>query len=308
MVRIAVIGHTNIETAVHADHLEGANSDEFVAYALSTTVSGVGVNVALALKGLGADVRLATVVGRDVLGGACVQELTERGLDPAYLVRGTPVTAQSLSRHASDGSRRNLVDLKDVQGATYPDNLAPRLLDDVAVAVVCNIAYARPMLRRARERHIPIASDVHAVTGLDDAYNHDWIACADVLFASHERLDVAPSTFARTVLREHRATVVVVGMGADGALLGVRGEDVTCVPAVRTRPVVSTVGAGDALFSAFVDGWVAGMAPRDALRRATLFASWKIGASGGAAGLLDQAGLAALAGTWPGSPDAGGPG
>ncbi|MGW0226978.1 PfkB family carbohydrate kinase [Actinopolymorpha singaporensis] len=67
------------------------------------------------------------------------------------------------------------------------------------------------------------------------------------------------------------------------------------LPAVGTREVVSTVGAGDALFAAFLDGWTRGLEPRAALRRAAYLASWKVGAAGGAAGFLDRAGLDALA-------------
>jgi ribokinase len=68
----------------------------------------------------------------------------------------------------------------------------------------------------------------------------------------------------------------------------------TDVPAERLRPIVGAVGAGDALFSAYVDGWAGGLQPVDALRRATLFAAWRIGEAGGAVGLLDREALDAL--------------
>lgn len=63
------------------------------------------------------------------------------------------------------------------------------------------------------------------------------------------------------------------------------------MPAERLRPIVGAVGAGDALFSAYVDGWAGALQPVDALRRATLFAAWRIG---GAVGLLDREALDAL--------------
>ncbi|MEQ4208660.1 carbohydrate kinase family protein [Actinopolymorpha sp. B9G3] len=301
MTTIAVVGHTNLETAVHVDHLKASVSDSFHAHALATTVSGVGVNVAVALRGLGNEVRFATVIGRDTLGSACLEEFATHGLDPSFVVRGVPATAQSLSRFYRDGLRRNLVDLKDVQEATYPDDLLPALFDGVDIAVLTNIGYARPMLAMARERGIPIATDVHAVKGLWDPYNQDWLAAADVLFASQERIDLTPRDFVNAALTQHRASVVVLGMGGSGSLLGVAGQDIVHVPPAHTRPVVNTVGAGDSLFSAYVDGWGRGMEPLAALRRATLFASWKIGASGGAAGFLDRAGLDALVAQQEGS-------
>lgn len=288
MARIAVVGHTNVETAVHADQLTALVSDRFAENALSISVSGVGVNVAFALHGLGNDVRFATVLGRDVLGTACREEIVRSGLDPSNAVPGMAVTAQSLSRYARDGSRLNLVDLKDVQSCAYPAELVPALLDDVELAVICNIGYGRPLLAEAIQRGIPIATDVHAVTGLGDSYNQDWMAAATVLFASHERLECSPEAFVREVLARHSPAVVVVGMGVGGSLLGLPGAAPVRVPAARTRPVVNTVGAGDALFSSFVDGWLRGAEPAEALRRAAIFASWKIGANGGAAGFLDR--------------------
>lgn len=141
---------------------------------------------------------------------------------------------------------------------------------------------------------MPVAADVQAVSGPDDAYNRDWLAGADLLFASHERLEATPPDFVAALHRRYGTAVVVVGLGADGSLLGVRGEPLVHRPAVRTREVVSTVGGGDALFAAFLDGWIRGLEPRAALSRATYFASWKVGAAGGAAGFLDRAGLDAL--------------
>ncbi|MFD2081065.1 ribokinase [Actinopolymorpha cephalotaxi] len=294
---IAVVGHTCVETTV-PDGLLG-DADAFGEHVLSTSVSGVGVNVASALHTLGQDVRFASVVGQDLLGDVCVRTLAARGLDPTHVVRATPATAQSLVRYDPDGRRRNLVDLKDVQRAAYPPELVPGLLADVRLAVLGTIGYARPLLAEARERGVPVAADVQAVSGPDDAYNRDWLAGADLLFASHERLDLPPGDFVAAQHRRHGTAVVVVGLGADGALLGVRGEPPVHVPAVRTRAVVSTVGAGDALFAAFLDGWSRGLDPRAALSRAAYFASWKVGAAGGAAGFLDRDGLDALVAAGP---------
>ena len=50
--------------------------------------------------------------------------------------------------------------------------------------------------------------------------------------------------------------------------------------------VVNTVGAGDALFSAFVHYFAEGFPPLEALLRAELFASAKIRANGAAKGFI----------------------
>ena len=66
------------------------------------------------------------------------------------------------------------------------------------------------------------------------------------------------------------------------------------IPAVSIRPVVNTVGAGDALFSAFAHFYVKGNDPTEALSKATVFASYKIGESGASKGFLTEDALSAL--------------
>jgi sugar/nucleoside kinase (ribokinase family) len=57
---------------------------------------------------------------------------------------------------------------------------------------------------------------------------------------------------------------------------------------------VNTIGAGDALFSAFVHAFQRSGDPYAALEKAVVFASYKIGTAGAADGFLDAAGLDAL--------------
>jgi sugar/nucleoside kinase (ribokinase family) len=47
--------------------------------------------------------------------------------------------------------------------------------------------------------------------------------------------------------------------------------------AIAPRGVVSTAGAGDALFASFLHGWLATANPVDALSAAVLHAGWKVG-------------------------------
>jgi len=115
------------------------------------------------------------------------------------------------------------------------------------------------------------------------------------LFMSDERLPMPPEEWLRAVWSKYSTPVVVIGMGSRGALLGLRSENaMEWIPAARTRPVVNSIGAGDALFSCFLHCYTATGDARAALQRAVVFASWKIGAASAADGFLDSAGLEAL--------------
>jgi hypothetical protein len=87
---------------------------------------------------------------------------------------------------------------------------------------------------------------------------------------SAENRQRAQKDFVSSIWERSVARIAVVGMGAAGALLGVRGSEVCQVPAVQVRQVVNTVGAGDALFSCFLHFYLDGDEPILALRKATV--------------------------------------
>ena len=194
-----------------------------------------------------------------------------------------------------DGKRMINTDLKDIQESVYPPSVFEHALHQCSLAVICNINFARPFLRSAKDRGVTIATDVHTIDDLDDEYNRDFLAAADILFMSDERLPCPPEEWALAVQRRYGNAVIAIGLGEEGVLLAVK-EDyfLQRIPAVSTRPVVNTIGAGDALFSAFVHSYHKTGDPYEAMRKAVIFASYKIGETGAAAGLLDEVGLERL--------------
>lgn len=298
MARILVAGHINLETTVRVDGFPIDYSPVcYPFWGVNTTVSGVGYNVAKALTTLGDAVDLLSVIGADAAGGLVRQALADAGVADDDVLPLAQNTAQSAILYETSGRRQIHTDLKDVQETRYPLDRFEAALRRAALAVLCNINYARPMLQRARLAGIPVATDVHAIRDLDDAYNRDYMVAADILFMSHEHLPLSPEDWARAVQGRYGNRIIVIGMGGEGALLAVRDDGfVGRFPAVQTRPVVNTVGAGDALFSAFLHVYCQTGDPYEALRQAQVFASWKVGATGAADGFLDAAGLAGLCG------------
>ena len=296
MSAIFVSGLINIETTVRVDGFPIAYTPvRYPFFGVDSAVAGVGYNVAGALTTLGDRVRLAALIGRDLPGALASQALEAAGVPTEFVLAELERTAQSAILYDQDGRRQINVDLKDIQERAYPPERFEQAIEGCGLAVLCNINFSRPLLAAARERGIPIATDVHAIADLDDAYNRDFMAAAEILFMSHEQLPCAPEEWAGRVQRHYGTPIVVVGMGGAGALLAIRREGfVRRFSAVYTRPVVNTIGAGDALFAAFVHYYQAGQAPIEALRRAITFASYKIGAAGAAQGFLDQAALEAL--------------
>ncbi|WP_341677458.1 carbohydrate kinase family protein [Niveibacterium sp. SC-1] len=261
---------------------------------ISASHAGVGLNVSVALARQGHEVRFASLIGQDETGAALRHALPGLGLDPRWLSDAESATSQSVILVAPDGTRQIHCDLKSLQSCAYPSAATPGLLDDAALAVVCNINFARPLLAEAHRRGIPIATDVHALSNFDDAYNHDFMAAADILFLSDEALPCSPEQAIEALRRRFAPAVIVVGLGAKGALLSERGQALLHVPAAAPQGVVNTVGAGDALFSAFIDQHLRGHAAPVALRNAVLYAGIKVAHNGATEGLMDREAFAQM--------------
>lgn len=294
--RLLVSGLINIETTLRVDGFPLPYFPvRYPFFGLHTTVSGVGYNVAKALTVLGHDVRFLSLTGRDAQAGLVVAALQADGISAGGVLNALDETPQSVILYDGTGRRQIHVDLKDVQERPYPLDAALAAAEGCALAAVCNINFSRPLLAALKSRGVTIATDVHALADLEDPYDRDFMAAADILFMSHERLPADPAAWARQVVGRYRPQVLVIGLGVGGALLAVPQDSFFGrLPAMVTRPVVNTIGAGDALFAAFLHAYDTLHDPYDALRRATLFASYKIGAAGAAEGFLTGAELAEL--------------
>ena len=297
MARIIVAGLINVETTLRIDefplHYQPQN---FPFFGIRSTVSGVGYNVARALTTLGHDVALLALIGQDLTANLVRTTLAGDGISDEALLAVMPQMPQSVILYDRAGKREIFTDLKDIQDRAFPPDRFEELAAASDLCVLCNINFARGLLPVARRLGKPVATDVHTIAHVDDDFNRDFMAAADILFCSDERLPAAPEAWVEAISHRYDPAIQVVGLGAAGALLAERGRPPQRVPAVATRPVVNTIGAGDSLFSAFLHGWLQtrGDALR-ALRMATLFASWKVGGNGGADGFLTAAELQRLA-------------
>jgi acarbose 7IV-phosphotransferase len=288
MARILVSGLINLETNLKIESFPVNYAPaRYAFHGVTSSVAGVGYNIARALKTLGHDVRLASIIGQDAVGDLVLTTLERDGISGEFIRREMPATAQSVILYDPSGARAIHTDLKDVQDRLYPGSRFETALEGCAAVIACNINFSRPLLKLANARGIPVITDLHALQHLENPYDQDFLEAADILFFSHERLQETPEFIAQQILERFHTRLIIVGMGAQGALLAERDEPIRLVPAVNVRPVVSTVGAGDSLLSSFVHGFTSGLEPTQALERAVVFAAHKIGEVGAANGFLN---------------------
>ncbi len=294
MQNILVCGLLNIETtlAINAFPIDYVPV-HYPFYGIQSAVSGVGVNIALAMHRLGNKVSLLSLVGQDELAELVRSNLQGKGLSTEGVLSVGGQTAQSVILYDAEGRRQIHVDLKNLQELTFPEDIGIPALKACDIAVLCNINYARNLLPAAKWLGKTIATDVHVLADIHDDYNRDFITATDILFLSNEAIAGNEQEFTQRLVEHYsNLKIVVVGLGAHGALLWQAG-DFTHQPAFQTRPTVNTIGAGDALFSAFVHFYAKGDSADAALRKAQFFASWKIGGATAVDDLLTESELLA---------------
>ena len=259
MSNVLVSGLINIETTLR---IEGFplqyNPVNYPFFGINSSVSGVGYNVAKAMTKLGDGVTFVSVIGRDVAATQVRQALAADHIPDGYVLPDVTQTAQSVILYDRDGRRQIHVDLKDIQEHHYPAEVFRRAAQGCDLLVLCNINFSRPFLGLGREAGKLIATDVHAISSLEDDYNRDFMQAAHILFMSDERLPDAPEVWAAEVMTRYGPEVLVIGMGERGALL-----------------------------SSFCHVYLQTGNPYEAARKAVVFASYKIGALSAADGFLD---------------------
>ena len=288
MSKILVAGLTNLEVTLKVDSFPiPYNPVLYPFHGINSAVSGVGFNVAKALTRLGDTVNFLSLLGKDGVQKLVKQALSDEDIRGKYVLDCLKHTPHSVVIYDSHGNRQINVDLKDIQDSIYPQVLFQQALEDCSMAVLCNINFARPFLETARRSGKPIATDVHTIADIEDPYNHDYMAAANILFMSHERLPCAPEDWAKWLMHRYGTEIIVIGLGAQGALLAVKSDNfIERIPAASIRPIVSTIGAGDALFSCFVHYCQQTNDPYESIRKAVVYASYKIGATSAADGFL----------------------
>lgn len=256
-------------------------------FGISTAVSGVAFNISKALRTLGDEVRLTSMTGHDFPAEHIRDSLVQLGINTENVRPQLRQTPSSVVLYDPEGKRQIYCDLKDIQETNY--EFTPDMLDGVDLVVACNINFNRPLLSMAKAAGKLIATDVHVLSNIHDDYNRDFLACADILFLSDENIGENYQDFLRQLAHTYGCSIIVLGRGSKGAAMYLRETDqITEMSAVSAGTVVNTVGAGDALFSAFLHFFAKGFAPVDALYRAQIFAAHKITVSGASNGFVSE--------------------
>ncbi len=289
MAKILISGLLNLETTARTRGFPIQYYPvDYTFFGVSSTLSGVALNIAKALSKLGDSVSLASLTGNDLTSRFFLEEIKNLGISTDHILQKLRETPASVVLYDESGRRQIYCDLKDIQETDH--EFTEEMVAEADAVVACNINFSRPLLDMARAGNKLIATDVHVLTNPDDDYNREFMEKADILFLSDEGITWNKHDFVRALGERYHNRIIVLGMGASGALLHMPHDNLMVErPACKIGNVINTVGAGDALFSAFLHFYLKGADPVSALASAQLFAALKIRHAGAAEGFVTEA-------------------
>ena len=287
---VLIVGNAGLDTMVYldSDRIDLDRDSTF-----SRTVDRVGHTGAFCARGFaGLDrrTRFLGALGHDHPGMAVRESLGKHGVELLEFL-DPDGTARSVNLMTPDGRRRAFYDGRGHMGLTAPRELVSEGLARVRLAHFAIPNWARFLLPTARKAGVVVSVDLQDIDDPADEYRRDFIEHADIVFLSAAHLADPPSA-AVEVMRQGPARVVVVGLGADGALTAVRPvaapDDLAGVQISHHRPldldlpIVDTNGAGDGLSVGFLDAFVfEGAGVAESVRRGQILARWFCSQEGG---------------------------
>lgn len=289
-MRVLVSGLINIETTLKVRKFPiDYYPIDYPFFGIRSSVSGVAYNVGKALLTLGNDIQIASFLGEDEEGKRILSKLEEERIGKQFIYRDLKETPVTVALYDEEGRRQIYCDLKDIQEKNMDFVRLEAAIKESDLVVLCNTNFNRPLLKKVKKIGKLIASDVHVLSDIDDEYNKEFMEYSDILFLSDEQLPCSAEKFIFEMKEKYLSKTIVIGLGEKGALLYERSEDrIYKLEAAHVGDVVNTIGAGDALFSCFLNYYMKGYPAVEALIRAEIFAALKICYNGAANGFSSE--------------------
>jgi len=277
--RIAVVGSANVDLTTFTENFPKPGETIF-GQRFDLGFGGKGANQAVAARLCGAEVFMVARVGDDLFGPATISNFEALGIDARHVQQVKGVSSGVAPIFVDPSGQNRIIVVKGANDALKPgdvDRAAEMLkrVDCIVLQFEIPLETVYYTIRFARKHGIrcilnpapgqPI--DLKAVAELDYFVPNEHEAEA-ISGMPAGNLEEAKECGAHLVAAGIRR--VIITLGANGSLLGGR-DGMEHVPAFPMKSVDST-GAGDAFIGSFATFLGEGLAEREAVERANLYA------------------------------------
>lgn len=292
MAHFLVAGFIQIETIVKVGSLPVPyHPFNSVPDLIHTDMGGAGYNEALALSWLGNQVDFMSMIGKNmnVEQFAKYTDTRDMRLDFSYVLPRLEAMPTAVIMYAPDGTTQVFEDVKDIRNVDYDVNLYERQIQDKDMVVVSDCNFCRPLLELAHKYDKPLAVNIRTMHGDRAAKKVDFPQAADIIYVRDNDIDGDPYQCIEECRRLYDPEIVIISIGIKGVIMYNKADNsVLEYKAVKTCEVVNTVGAGNAMFSAFLHYYVKTGDAKEAIKNALMFASCKIGYLGTSRGFMNE--------------------
>jgi ribokinase len=289
---VVVLGAAAIDLVARVDRLPG--SDEIVfAKEYTRYAGGSGANIAAGLAKLGRAVAFLGKTGDDEAGGWLLKNMDDSGIDTQAMEIVTGGKSASCFIALDEQGNRAIFALGGSALLESVDELdLPRVSESRAICIGdAYIPVATAAAEAARNKAIAVffipggLMVTHGLKELRPILHNTSVLVVSRNEANRLIGDCSPSE-ATLALREAGPEVVVVTLGADGAIL-VSENGIEMVPAQDTT-VIDTTGAGDAFAAGLIHAYLDDRAWSDVLEMGCAMAAIKISHLGAIGGLPNK--------------------
>jgi ribokinase len=277
---IAVVGSANVDLTTFNDAFPRPGETIF-GKKFDLGFGGKGANQAVAARLCGANVAMVARVGNDIFGPATIKNFESQGIDATH-VRITEGVSSGVAPIFVDPTGQNRIIV--VKGAN--DTLSPEDVDAAAPllhkADTVVLQFEIPLPTVYHTIQFAGANGIRCIVNPAPAQPVDFkeLAAADYFIPNESEAETIAGMpvhsidearkCAEFLLRQGMRRVVIT-LGERGSLAA-GSEGMELIPAFKVHAVDST-GAGDAFIGSFAVFLSEGLAEKEALRRANLYAA-----------------------------------
>ena len=277
--RIAVVGSANVDLTTFADRFPKPGETIF-GQKFHLGFGGKGANQAVAARLCGAEVFMVARVGSDLFGTATIENFRKLGINPTYVRQVEGLSSGVAPIFVEPNGQNRILVVKGANDAVHPADVDDAC--DVLKSADCivlqfeipveTVYYTIQFARKNRIRCIlnpapaqPV--DMAALEGLDYLVPNESEA-ETITGMPVKTIEDARKCAEKLVIGGVRR--VIITLGANGSLLAARDETEHVAPFAMQS--VDSTGAGDAFIGSFAVFLGEGVAEKEAVRRANLYA------------------------------------
>lgn len=273
MTDLVVIGSLNVDLVVSVQHLPSPG-ETVAGPSAEQRPGGKGANQASAAARLGANVRLAGLVGDDAFGADLRSVLAAQGVDVSH-VAVLHGSSTGMAFIAVDESGENMITVASgANSSLTPTALAGRsglrtLLDGAGALLLqleTPVATSLAAAEIARELGVPVVLNAAPCPAQPTPELIQLLRLTDALIVNESEASSLVGTADPMALLKLGPSVAVVTLGRHGATAADESGRID-VPGFAV-PSVDTVGAGDTFCAQFALAWASGIPLTEAVRRA----------------------------------------